>query len=87
MESNTRGLELVCKHFKAEFAEQEMTSLRKRLQRSYSKTSRLNKKVVALSAQLAYEREQRAKMMIILLKALAQLDNVLDKLCTRSLEE
>ena len=87
MEPSTRPLEIVCKHFKAEFGEQVITNLRKRLQTSYSRTSRANRKVQALSMQLRCERKLRDALTVLLAKTLGQVDDLLDSLQARSLEE
>ena len=54
MEDDTRVLELVCKHFKANYSDSTIRSLRKRLQDAYKRTSKIRKNLIAKECECAF---------------------------------
>ena len=46
MEDNTRALELVCAHFKAEYGNETISNLRKRLAKAYRRNSDMKKELM-----------------------------------------
>ena len=54
MEDNTHVLELVCQHFKTNYSDATICSLRKRLQNSYKRTSKVRHSLIEKEAQCAF---------------------------------
>ena len=79
METNTRALEAVCKHFKAECGDVTIGNLRKRLNKAHVQNHRLRKKALQLENLLKLERSCRAISNSVLTALLRRMDSLLDQ--------
>ena len=77
MEPNTRALEVVCKHFKAECGNKAIGDLRRRLNKAHVQNHRLRKKALQLENLLRLERSCRAISNSVLTALLTRMDSVL----------
>ena len=58
MEANTQALEVVCRHFKAEYSDQTIADLRRQKARAISSNYRLRKKVALMEERVATLRDR-----------------------------
>ena len=77
METDTRPLEIVCRHFRDECGDATIANLRRRLNRTHVQNHRLRKKALQLSEQLAVERSCRAVVSELLTVLIRRMDSVL----------
>ena len=79
MEPDTRVLEVVCKHFKAECGDETIGNLRKRLNKAHVQNHRLRRKALQLENLLKLERSCRAISNSVLTALLRRMDSLLDQ--------
>ena len=77
METDTRALEVVCKHFKAECGDKTIGDLRRRLNKAHVQNHRLRKKSLRLENLLKLERSCRDISNSVLTALLTRMDSVL----------
>ena len=58
MEANTQALEIVCKHFKAEYGDQTIDDLRKQKAKAHAANYRLRKKVAQMEERIVVLRDR-----------------------------
>ena len=58
MEANTQALEVVCKHFSAEYGDQTIAELRKQKAKAHASNYRLRKKVAQLEERVVVLRDR-----------------------------
>ena len=78
METDTRALEVVCKHFRNECGDATIANLRKRLNKAHVENHRLRKKALQLSSHLERESSCRAILNTLISILLRRMDSVLD---------
>ncbi len=83
LETHTRALEVVCKHFRDECGDATIANLRKRLNKAHVENHRLRKKALQLSEQLTVERACRAIVSELLTLLLKRMDSVLSSALDR----
>ena len=79
MEPDTRVLEVVCKHFKAECGDEAIGNLRRRLNKAHVQNHRLRKKTLQLENLLRLERSCRAISNSVLTSLLTRMDSLLER--------
>ena len=71
MEESIRPLEVVCRHFTTEFANEEVKQLRRRLNNAYVRNHRAQKKLTEITRRLDVESLQKLhlqRVVLILMK-------------------
>ena len=77
MEDNTKALEVVCRHFQNEFADKQIRSLRKRINRSDVTNTRLRQRNKRLEEELMQQNNSRLLLNQILQLLLRKMDLIL----------
>ena len=76
METNTKALETVCRHFKAEFGDKTISNLRKRVNKAHAANYRLRRKIANLDSMLQIQKSLTMLMQSFVTSLMHQFNNL-----------